>query len=279
MWVGRFVLWTFLLVVIALGILSLVRDGFARPSVGGDSAEETAEAAFPEAAAGSFAMGFAQVYLNADDEDRAEALAAFVAEEHIDALSADGAALSGSNIQLSGVDAENDQHGVVTLAAVVNGEPMGLDVPIYADHDGESLVVSGPPALLAAPQLADLEEAEEVETDNAARDEIQDDVESFFDAYAGESDLLDRFIAPDAQVTPLPEDLMTFQRLDDLTVISDPSGEPDVRAALATVVWGVAADEQDAPAELTQSYRIEVVQDGSNWVIQDLRGAPQTFGR
>lgn len=272
-WVGRGVLWAFLIVVIVNGVWHPFRDGFAQPAEDTDDEEDSA--AFPEAAASAFALGFAEVYFNAEAEEREEALARYVPEGQVSTLD-NGAALSGANLQVVGVEPVGEDFGIVTLTVAVNGEPMRLDVPVYAGDGGESFAVSGPPATLAAPETADLPDEPDAETDPAAREELQEDLENFFEAYAETPDFLDRFLEDGARVTPLPEGLFELDGVESVAVPPAASTSEDVRTVQATVVWRLSGSDDENG--LTQSYQLTVVREGTDWNVRDIQGAPHSFG-
>ncbi|GLU46819.1 conjugal transfer protein [Nocardiopsis ansamitocini] len=276
-WVGRAVLWAFILVVLFNGIWMPFRAGFNQPAQ--EAPPETATVNFPETAAASFAAQFAAIYLNADPEEpaqRAEELAAFVPEGRAATFNLTGATLSATGIEVVGVDALDDNNAVVRLTASVGGEPVSLDVPVYASDNGSALVVSGRPALLAAPDKAELPAAPTVETDPQAEGELQPRLEGFFDAYAQSPQFLDPFIEPGAPVVPLPTGTVEFGSLGEITVPVASSGNEDVRVVQATVAWQVPGGGNNA--ELTQSYRLTVVKDGESWYVRDIQGAPNSFG-
>jgi hypothetical protein len=278
-WVGRAVLWAVLIVVLVNGVWAPLRGGLGLAQSSGQDEAPAEEPAFPETAAAAFATRFAEAYLNTsgtEGQERADALAAFVPEGRATAFNIDGA-LTTEDVRVVATDVRDDHNAVVTLTADVNGEPMSLDVPVYAADD-TSLVVSGPPALLAAPDRAELPEAASAETDAAAREELTPRLEGFFGAYAEDPDYLSSFIEPGARVSPLPQNTLEFAELDDVTVPAAAAGEGDVRQATATVVWRLAGGDADAPADLTQSYQITVVKDGEYWYVRDIQGAPQSFG-
>ncbi|TDQ54791.1 conjugal transfer protein [Actinorugispora endophytica] len=278
-WVGRAVLWAFILVVIFNGIWLPIRSAVAPPTT--QEPVETDVVEFPETAAASLAVRFADVYLNADPEqagERADTLAEFVPEGRATAFDLPGAQMSATGIEVLVVDIKDENNALVRLAADVNGQPMSLDVPVYADQGGTALVVSGRPALLAAPDKADLPDAPSVEGDTEARAELEPHIEGFFEAYAQNHEHLDRYLEPGAAVAALPQDAMEFGALTEVAVPAATSGSEDVRVARATVVWRLPADEGARPAELTQSYQITVVRDGGSWYVRDIQGAPNSFG-
>ncbi len=284
-WVGlgRAVLWAFLIVVIINGIWLPFRDGFAPPSQ--DEETEDSGPQFPTTAGSAFAVRFGNAYLNVDggatdERDRAEALADFVPEGQEAAFDNASGALTGENIQVATVDVEDDQNAVITLSVDINGEPMSLDVPVYADENA-AMVVSGPPALLAAPATAELPNGDSVENDTDVRDELEPDLEGFFEAYADNPEHLRSYVDSGAGVAELPPNTVTFQELDEVVVPVGAGDGQDEREATATVVWQLAGEEAQAddtePTDIRQTYQLTMVKDGDTWKVRNIQGAPQSF--
>ncbi|GAA1099602.1 conjugal transfer protein [Nocardiopsis composta] len=281
-WVGRAVLWAFIIVVLFNGIWHPLREGFATPSAE-EPAEQEEGTSFPETAAAAFAVRFAEHYLNVEEggrKERAEALAAFVPDGAASSYEISGAPLTGTEIQVVQVDAADDNNAVVTLAADVNGSPMTLDVPVYA-ADPSSLVVSGQPALLAAPDKADLPEAPGVDVDTDARAELESMLPAFFEAYSATPEHLSQYVESGVQIAPLPADTLVFDKLEEVAVPgrTAAAGDEDVRQAVAEVVWRIPGGSGDDGATLTQSYQLTVVESGGKWYVRDIQGSPQALGR
>ncbi|MDT0304836.1 conjugal transfer protein [Streptomonospora wellingtoniae] len=277
-WVGRAVLWAFIVVVLFNGVWMPLRQGMADPSP--DEEESSGGPEFPETAASGFAARFADVYLNAgglQSEERADALAAFVPEGRASSFAAEGESFTGDDIGVVGIEVRDDRNAVVTLSADVNGSPMSLDVPVYA-ADADNFVVSGRPALLAAPGRAQLPDPEVPEADAAARKELLPRLERFFGAYAEDPDYLSDFVEPGARIDRLPPETLEFVELVDIAVPASGSGDNDGRQVTAEVVWRPAGADESTAAELTQNYELTVVKDGENWYVREIHGAPQSFG-
>ncbi|NYH53585.1 hypothetical protein HNR06_003174 [Nocardiopsis arvandica] len=275
--VGRAVLWAFIIVVVFNGVWFPLRGGFALP----ETAEEPGSGdtvTYPETAAAGFGLRFAETYLDtADPEERLSDLAAFVPEGEAADLDVPADSLTGENLAVVAVDVADDHNALVVVRADVNGEPMRLDVPVYAD--GDSLVVSGSPALLAAPTQASLPEGSSFETDPRAREQLEEVLPGFFEAYAGEPAHLERYLEPGATITPLPENSLEFAELSDITVpTQSSSGNDDIRQAAVTVRWNLPASDGDETGQLTQNYLVTVVDSGSEWHVRDIQGAPRSFG-
>jgi hypothetical protein len=280
-WVGRVLLWTFLLVVIANGIWMPLQYGLGESVGAVVQPEEEAvdeEPDFPEAAAAAFALGFAEVYLDTEDpQAREEALESYVPEGRRHLMDVDGAALGGENPQVVAVEALDDANGIVTLSTTVRGEAMRLDVPVFAGQDGASLAVSGPPALLAAPALAEPALPEDQEHDEEAAQSLRDDLEGFFSAYAENPEHLGGYLAPSgASVTPLPPGVLEFHDIEELTLA--PGTAEDLREAQAVVVWALPGGDDGEPTHLTQSYRLTVTNEGgaNGWLVNSISGAAYT---
>lgn len=275
--VGRAVLWAFIIVVVFNGIWFPLRNGFAGPPP--ESApEQSQEDPFPETSAAAFALRFAETYLNAGEpEARRADLAAFVPEGEAAGFDVPEGSLTGDNLTVTAVDIKDANNAVVVVRADVNGRTMGLEVPVYAE--GSSLVVSGRPALLAAPPRASLPEGAAFETDQATAEQLGEVLSGFFGAYAQQPDHLDRYVESGVTIAPLPQNTLEFAELSDITVPSQASnGDDDVREVLATVRWSVPAPEGGDPGQLVQSYLVTVVDSGSEWHVRDIQGAPNSFG-
>ncbi|GAA3723044.1 hypothetical protein HDA32_000756 [Spinactinospora alkalitolerans] len=278
-WIGRAVLWAFILVVIFNGVWMPFRSGMAQPTE--EEPAETDEVSFPQTSAAAFSLRFAEAYLNADQQqaqERAETLAEFLPEGRATSFNLTGGELVGENIEVLAVDVKDDNNAVVRLSADVNGNPMSLDVPVYADAAGTALVVSGQPALLAAPGKAELPESPGVQGDSDARDELEPILAGFFEAYAQTPEHLSRYLEPGAEVNALPADTVAFVDLHDVTVPAAASSGDDARQAQATVVWRLPGGDGENSAELNQSYLLTVVKDGTSWYVRDIQGAPNSFG-
>ncbi|WP_306371311.1 conjugal transfer protein [Nocardiopsis sp. CC223A] len=275
--VGRAVLWAFLIVVIFNGIWFPLRGGFALPAPDPEP-EQTRAPAFPETSAAGFALRFADAYLTTDDtEVRRTALAAFVPEGEAEGLDVPAGSLTGENLAVTAIDVKDDNNALVVVRADVNGEPMSLEVPVYSA--GDSLVVSGRPALLAAPARASLPEQAAFDTDPAAAEQLEEVLTGFFGAYAQEPGHLERYVEPGVTIAPLPANTLEFSELSDITVPSQSqSGDDDVREVAVTVHWTVPAPDGEETGTLRQSYLVTVVDSGGEWYVRDIQGAPHSFG-
>ena len=243
-------------------------------------AAETVE--FPETAAAAFALRFADTYLDtADPEARQAALAAFVPEGQAGRLNLPADSLTGENLTVIAVDVRDEYNAVVVVRADINGEAMSLEVPVYSD--GSSLVLSGGPALLAAPARAELPPAPSFDQDTGVAEQLGDVLTGFFEAYAEEAGHLDRYVEPGATVTPLPANSVEFVELSDVTVPSQSStGDDDVRQVATTVVWALPSGDTGEgvgeAGQMVQNYLVTVVNSGNEWYVRDIQGAPHSFG-
>lgn len=278
---GRFVIWAVLLVILASFVITQVRMYTTDHDAQADHDNKPqAGDAFPADAAASFAASFAEVYLrpqpDTPDEDEADedeegavsgaALSDFVPEDEVRAYTLPET-VSGERVRIVQVRADDDHHGLVTLSAQINGDPMHLEVPVYADN-AAALVVSGPPALLPAPAQAKLPEQAAPEVDAEAAEEMEPVAEGFFAAWAETPEHLRRYTSPDADITPLPEDAFTFGEVTELTA---PTGQADERAVQATVTWHLP--EGGEVDTLTQRYELTMALVGGEWYVAHVQGA------
>ncbi|WP_017545826.1 conjugal transfer protein [Nocardiopsis prasina] len=279
--VGRVLLWAFIVVVVFNGIWFPIRNGFSLPSSSAEP-EVSDSLDFPEASAAAFALRFAESYLDTSDpEARLTSLAAFVPDGQVSQLNLPADSLAGENLTVIAVDVRDEHNAVVAIRADVNDEAMSLEVPVYSD--GASLVLSGRPALLAAPSQAELPPGPSFDADPQAAEQLGDVLTGFFEAYAEEAGHLDRYVEPGATVTPLPANSVEFSELSVMPVPSQSStGDDDVRQVATTVVWGLpSADADDGAGEagqMVQNYLVTVVNSGNEWYVRDIQGAPHSFG-
>ncbi|WP_028646949.1 conjugal transfer protein [Nocardiopsis sp. CNT312] len=275
--VGRAVLWAFIIVVVFNGIWFPLRGGLALSGGAGESAPPPPDA-YPETSSAAFALRFAEVYLDTSDpERRLGELAAYVPEGEASGLNTAADSLTGENLTVIAVDVLDEHNAVVVVRADVNGDPMRLDVPVYAD--GDALVVSGRPALLAAPTTATLPQATAFEADPLAAQQLQEVLPGFFEAYAGQPEFLERFVEQGASIAPLPESSLEFAELSDITVpVRSSTGDDDVRQVPVTVHWTVPGSDGGEAGELVQDYLVTVVDSGDEWHVRDIQGAPHSFG-
>ncbi|GAA3741621.1 conjugal transfer protein [Salinactinospora qingdaonensis] len=281
-WLGRALLWAFILVVIFNGIWMPLRSGFAQQP---DQPSEATDAPdFPRTAAAAFTLRFAEVYLNTQDSEqqRASDLAEFLPEGQAASLATDAATLSAENIQVLKVEVKDANNAIVTLSADINGAPMSLDVPLYASHGGSALVVSGRPALISAPTKAQLPEQAGITGDSQVRRELEPILEGFFESYAETPEHLARYLESGSSINALPTGTVSFAELRKVFVpTTSEQRSADVREVRATVVWRLPSDgedDSDDTAELVQSYLLTVVKDGSSWYVRAVQGAPNSFG-
>lgn len=287
-WVGRAVLWAFIIVIAVNGgraaFVSFTQDPRPSPPVTEDRGN-----GFPASAAGAYAQQFATVYLDYDEASastRADDLAAYLPEGVDPQLGWNGAGrLRLTQSHVAGVDVRDDTHAVVNLAVLVNGKWMRLAVPVYAA--GDRIVVSGQPAILPNPPKASLPASPGVpEVDERAVSELERQLPGFFKAYAISDDAdLERYLDQGESVKGL-SGTVRFASLQD--VIVPPGG--DTRKIVATVVWripstaqtprGVQRHRPGVPAgELEQTYELTVTKQNGNWYVKDIRGSTMQSGQ
>lgn len=271
-YLGRGVLWAAIVVLAINGIVHQAQMWTGSSPAAGEDEQDTVEeenTGFPEEAAGAFAADFAEVYLAEDeetqdgqvDEDETR-LAEFVPEDEANSFTL-AEDVTGQGARVVQIRAQDEHRGVVTLSTRVNGEPMHLEVPVYADS-AEALVVADIPALLPAPEQASLPETEENANDSETAEAMRPVVEGFLAAWAETPEHLDRYTHPDADITPLPEGVFEFASAD-LTVPRDGGSDALVQAE---VTWQPAGGSDT----LVQRYELDMVETGGSWYVQDIQG-------
>jgi len=270
-WLGRAVLWTFVLVVIVNGI----RAPFQRFT---ETAKPTgpvvlsSQDQFPATSASAFAMQFAHVYLNYSARDAAQR------QTELQNFIPDGADsqfgwnsvgdLVVDSLQVAGVQAQDLNHGVVTVLAKVGSHWLQLAVPVYA-KDG-AMVISGAPALLESPKKAVLPQAPGIDRDTALEDLLKTQLVGFFQAYAASDKVfLSRFADP--SITGLGA-AVTYAALTD---VSAPKGSAEERTVTANVTWTVppAQPRGSAGGLFQQVYQLVVVKKSDQWTVRSISGA------
>ena len=271
-WVFRVVVWAVLLVVGYRGVTAII---FNEVPPTGTGSPATAGTGFPVTLADAYALQFGQIYLNASPGQvsaRGAELARFLPDGMDTQLgySGSGTLLLDSE-QVAATNVSDAHHAVVTLLARVNGRLMELGVPIYAS--GNSMVVSGAPALLPPPPRASLPvPVTPPATDTATQATLQRQLPPFFRAYAaGDTLTMSRFEAPGANLRGL-NGLVQFASLSGVAV--PPGGT--TRHVVASVVWRVPSPASGrtpagaASARLDMSYTLAVVQSHGTWYVQSI---------
>lgn len=270
LWLGRAVLWAFILVVVFNGI----RAPLARVLEPAETSTSPAgtRTSYPTSEASAYALQFANAYLTYTEDDsqqRSRMLAEYLPPGADPQLGWNGeGSLQLESVQVADVAVRSSRHGTVTLSVQAGGEWMRLAVPVYAD--GDAMVISGQPALLPAPPRAQLPAPEDSAVDEAVAGELRSQLPGFFRAYAGsDTESLARYLAPGVSMTGFAG-AVTFQSLDDVTV---PAGKGTTRSATAAVTWALP-EGGGAGGELQQTYRLTVTKQDGRWYVRDIRGAP-----
>lgn len=266
-WTGRAVLWALIIVILVNGI----RAPFERFTAA-DAPETTAapksspeRAQFPTSAAGAFALQFANVYLNYNQEnaaDRQAQLRTFLPEGADPQFGWNGTGtLQVQSVQVAGVQARDARNATVTLLARTGDKWLRLAVPVYANDSG-ALVVAARPALLPPPAKAALPQQEPAPRDTPLEGELQPILVTFFQAYArSDTTALSRFAAG----SPISGLAGSVEYLRVAEVVA-PQGAAGARTVTASVVWRVAG------GELEQAYELDMVRKDATWYVKDIRG-------
>lgn len=276
-YVGRVILWAFLLVVLVNGIRAPFERFTAKPA-GPSTSDDSGKPRFPQAAASSYALSFANVYLNYDAAqasvgDRQRQLAQFIDPAVDTQLGWDTTGKSVlRSAQVASVDARDVNHAIVTLLVQANGKLFQLAVPVYA-KDG-AMAISGRPAMLPAPPKASVPVVDQ-DRDSALETELQDPLAGFFKAYAiSDTAALQRYSDP--PVTGLGS-AVGFGQLKEIIA---PRGDLNSRTVNATVIWQVSPVQNKPTAgTLEQTYQLTMVKKDGNWYVKDIRGSTLPAGQ
>ncbi|NUR84745.1 MAG: conjugal transfer protein [Nonomuraea sp.] len=289
-WTGRVILWALILVIVVNGVRAPFERFTQESAPVANGGERTTEG-FPSASAMAFAAQFAGVYLGFDSVNaasRAGKLAAFLPDGADQQFGWDGnGKLGAAAVQPYDIEITDARNAVVSVAFQTGNRRMLLSVPVYysGKDAGKRFVVSGRPALLPAPAVADLPQVAEAEGDDAAAAELRPQLEGFFKAYAdGDTVGLQRYTAPGKSL-PSFGGAVTFGQLKSVVV---PVGGA-TREIQAVVSWGVpigapatgdanAAEPGAAGGHLEQAYRLTVEKQGDKWYVDDIRGAGRAVG-
>lgn len=269
-WVGRALLWAFVLVVVVNGIRAPF-ERFTAPSTPA-TREEDAGPRFPQTQASAYALQFAQVYLNYDESSsggRQEELAHFLPEGADAQFGWDGLGqLSAQHVEVLSVDVKSENDAVVNLVAKVGSRWVTLAVPVYT-RDG-AFVVSGQPALLEAPKKAQLPQEGGTEHDEELEARLKTDLTGFFQAYGNSDEVNLRRFTDNGAITGL-EAAATLGSIEE---VNAPPGDSDERTVTATVKWKVPPTQsRGTEGVLTQTYELVVVRKSDQWNVRSIRGA------
>jgi hypothetical protein len=272
--VGRVVLWAAILLVVANGIVALVKNVRAsEPRYIETAASEDGDLGFPENEAVVFAARFAHDYLSYDSKDpdaRREQLSAYINDSFDPLVGWDG---SGRLVAVNSIPVDVEVHsedlGVVTVAVNVSGPRwVYLAVPISAEGDG--LAVAERPVLVPAPEVADAPTDNVLsgieDPDPALARSVQPSIESFFKAFASGKDAdLAYFLPPGRTLSGLDGAV----ELDAIESLEVAQGGAE-REAIARVRW---LDPLTGGA-LTQTYRLTLVERDGRWYVDRLGVLP-----
>jgi hypothetical protein len=273
-WPLRIFVWAVLLLVGYRGVAAIIA-GPEPAALTTPRAAHPPVTGFPVTLAEAYALEFGHVYLNfspAASGARAHALAAFLPPAADSQLGWNGAGSQALQAeQVASVTVRDAHHAVVTLLARVNGRLVELGVPIYASARG--LVVTGEPALLAAPARVMPPPVQAGPADQGAASALGLQLPAFFQAYAsGDQVTLSRFLAPGARVTGLAGAV----RFAGITQITVPAGGATRRVTVA-VTWQLPASGA-TPAQLQMVYALTVVRQDGSWNVLSIGAAPAQPG-
>ncbi len=286
LWPLRVVLWATLLVIAFRGITAIVFDQASAPAGGGTAPGTAAGGQFPVAMAEAYAADFGRVYLSVSPQNqvqREQALAAFVPASVSAAnpnLGWNGAGqLNLQSLQVAGITVQDPKHAVVTLLALINGQPMELGVPVAAS--GSGVVVSGEPAWLSAPPQISPPPAASRGSDQVAQGQLNNELPAFFQAYAnGDSAALNGFLARGVSLTGLGG-AVTF---DSIAALHVPPGGA-TRQITVTVIWqlpvqpGSTTGNLGMTSKLEMTYGMSVVDlQSAKWYVKEIGASTEAVG-
>jgi Conjugative transposon protein TcpC len=278
LWPLRAVLWAGILIVAYRGFTAIVFDGASPRDRGTPAAASSAP--FPVTLAEAYTLAFGQVYLNftpRTQAQREQQLAAFMPPALAAAnpdLGWNGAGQAHlDSEQVAGVTVRDSQHAVVNLLATVDGQLMELGVPVFAS--GQSVVVSGTPAWLAAPPPISPPARGQLASDPVVQAQLANQLPAFFQAYAnGSANALSRFLAPGA-VVPGLGGAVAFGGIRNLVV--PPGG--GTRDITVDVVWQVLGQNGVSAAKLNMTYCVSVVDlQSGKWYVKGISAATEAVG-
>ncbi|GAA3199911.1 hypothetical protein GCM10010468_12300 [Actinocorallia longicatena] len=272
-WVGRILLWTFVLVVIVNGIRAPFERFTAKDGATTTVSSTPTGDQFPVSAASTFALQFTQIYLHYDQgsaQTRAEQLSRFLPADADDQFGWNGLGqLSAGSIEVSTVDVKDPNNALVNIVAQLGTRWVQLAVPVYT-KDG-SYVISGPPALLEVPPTAQVPNRPGIEHDTALETYLKDNLlTGFFTAYAkSDGVILKRYTGDNPSIQGLGS-AVNFGSLGD---VNAPKGASEERVVTATVQWIVPPTQpRGSESMVTQAYELTVVKKGDTWNVTSIRG-------
>jgi hypothetical protein len=272
-WVGRIILWAFILVVVVNGIQAPFQRFTAKPALAPTAGQQAQKTQFPETAASAYALQFAGIYLSYDQKNpalRETQLSYFLPDGEDQQFGWDGnGQMAVQQLQVAGVDARDSNNAIVTLLVKTNDKWLQLAVPVYA-KDG-AMVISGHPALLPAPPRAALPQPAAKERDSDLEGQLKPRLETFFKAYGSSDQSILSLLFSGGRISGL-NGAVNFAQLTDVIA---PPGATGERTVTATVSWQIPTPQpKEAAAKLEQTYQLTVVKkDDGNWYVKDIQGA------
>jgi hypothetical protein len=251
-----------LIVVVLLGTRDLARSLLPSGRAGGAS-NASGAGAFPQASAAAFATRFALAYMSYDSgqpDARQRALTPYLADDVDSSAGWDGQGKQTAVAAVvSAIKVLDTHRALVSIAVLVNGGRwVYLAVPVVAD--GNALVVADAPSLIPPPARASWKPmTDTAEQDSTLSVQLRPSLVAFFRAYAGSTNELSYFTAPDVHI----EGLGGAVQLDDLAQLSVAQGGADQRSATAAVRWL----DPITGAGLTQRYRLQLVRTADRWLV------------
>lgn len=253
--------------------------------------ESNGDFGFPTGEGTTFVQEFATAYLNVkrdDDVDAETVLEKYVSDSSVDSIVASIGGIDNSQKVTKGpfvsskVEEIDENNANYTISAQLNGSSwIYLLVPVYAEPEDNSFVVSGSPSFVSPPATAKYSPPNETRsTDDELSSKVEPDINNFFKAWASsDSTSLTRLISPEA-TTPAKLGLRNAVELEDvisIDIFEAAGNDEDVREGVVQVSWvsTKSKDEEESGISYKQSYNITIEKRDTRWYIQDISGAGQ----
>ena len=255
--------------------------------------ESNGDFGFPTGEGTTFVQEFATAYLNVkrdDDVDAETVLEKYVSDSSVDSIVASIGGIDNSQKVTKGpfvsskVEEIDENNANYTISAQLNGSSwIYLLVPVYAEPEDNSFVVSGSPSFVSPPATAKYSPPNETRsTDDELSSKVEPDINNFFKAWASsDSTSLTRLISPEA-TTPAKLGLRNAVELEDvisIDIFEAAGNDEDVREGVVQVSWvsTKSKDEEESGISYKQSYNITIEKRDTRWYIQDISGSWADF--
>lgn len=247
---------------------------------------------FPTGEGATFVQEFATVYLNVKKDEQVDAatvLAKYVEDGAEDDIAASLGGMDNKQsitrgpFVSSSVEQIDENNANYTISAQLNDSSwIYLLVPVYAEAEKNSFVVSGTPTFVSPPAQAKYTSPSDSRSiDDELSSKVEDDVENFFKAWgSSDRDSLTRLISPEstAEARLGLRNAVTLVSLDSVSIYEGDSEDDEVREGTAVVTWESTqgAEEDESGITYKQAYNIVIEKRDTRWYVKDITGAVHT---